>query len=204
MKVLALACLIVIGGFFIFNKHSKPQSLCPLTNANILTLGDSLANGYGVDENDSFAMQTPKILGKNAIKRGINGETTTGLLGRIDRELQVDNIAAIIISIGGNDFLRKIDSSTTRQNLDLIVKKAKAKNKCVVLLGVPDGVLGGLMGGVSSIYDDISSKYNVLLESSSMPSILKSSSLKVDQIHPNKEGHNIIANNLAKLIREAR
>lgn len=203
MKFIILACLIAIGGFFIFHKQS-PKSICPLNNANILTIGDSLANGYGVDENDSFAIQVPKILNKNPIKRGINGETTIGLLARIDRELQVENLAAIIISIGGNDFLKNVDKNTTKRNLDLIVEKAKAKNKCVVLLGVPDGVFNGLVGGVSSIYTDAASKYGVLLESKSMPEILKHSYLKVDQIHPNKEGHSIIAKNIVTLIKNAK
>lgn len=204
MKILLFICLIIIGGFFVFHHKSTKSGICPLNNANIITLGDSLANGFGVDENDSFAMQIPRILGKNAIKSGIDGEISTELLARIDKELQVPNIAAIIISIGGNDFLRKTNSDLTKRNIEAIVKKAKLKSSCVVLLGVPDGILGGLVGGVSSIYKDIADKENILLESNAMPRILKQHALKVDEIHPNSEGHSIIAQNIANLIKTAK
>ncbi|WP_181881743.1 GDSL-type esterase/lipase family protein [Helicobacter sp. MIT 14-3879] len=201
MKILLLVIIIIAGGFFFFNQKTSKKSICPLNNTNIITIGDSLANGFGINNEDSFAIQIPKKLNKNATKRGIDGETTSGLLQRIDSELNKNNIAAIIISIGGNDILRNINKEKTKQNLDLIVKKAKEKTSCVVLLGVPDGVLGSIVGNVSPIYNEIANKYNVLLESSSMPKILKSSSLKVDQIHPNKEGHSMIADNIVGLIK---
>lgn len=195
---------MILGGFFLLNSNSSKSGICPLDKSNIITLGDSLANGFGVSESDSFAMQIPQMLGKNAIKQGIDGEVSTELLARIDRELQAPNIAAIIISIGGNDFLRKTDSDLVKRNITAIVKKAKAKSSCVVLLGVPDGIFGGLIGGVSSIYKDIAKSENILLESSSMPHILKQHALKVDEIHPNKDGHKIIAESITNLIKSAK
>lgn len=204
MKLFLLICLVILGGFFLLNSKSSKSGICPLDKSNIITLGDSLANGFGVSESDSFAIQIPQMLGKNAIKQGIDGEVSTELLARIDRELQAPNIAAIIISIGGNDFLRKTDSDLVKRNITAIVKKAKAKSSCVVLLGVPDGIFGGLIGGVSSIYKDIAKSENILLESSSMPRILKQHSLKVDEIHPNKDGHKIIAESITNLIKSAK
>lgn len=195
---------MILGGFFLLNSNSSKSGICPLDKSNIITLGDSLANGFGVSESDSFAMQIPQMLGKNAIKQGIDGEVSIELLARIDRELQAPNIAAIIISIGGNDFLRKTDSDLVKRNITAIVKKAKAKSSCVVLLGVPDGIFGGLIGGVSSIYKDIAKSENILLESSSMPHILKQHALKVDEIHPNKDGHKIIAESITNLIKSAK
>lgn len=195
---------MILGGFFLLNSNSSKSGICPLDKSNIITLGDSLANGFGVSESDSFAMQIPQMLGKNAIKQGIDGEVSIELLARIDRELQAPNIAAIIISIGGNDFLRKTDSDLVKRNITAIVKKAKAKSSCVVLLGVPDGIFGGLIGGVSSIYKDIAKSENILLESSSMPRILKQHALKVDEIHPNKDGHKIIAESITNLIKSAK
>ncbi len=203
MKFLVIIGIVALCGFFIL-RDSTPKGVCPLNGTHIITLGDSLANGFGVDENDSFAIKVPQILGKSAIKLGIDGEISSGLLARIDSELQGKNLGAIIISIGGNDFLRKLDRATTEQNIKAIVQKAKAKSSCVVLLGVPDGILGGLAGGVSRVYYDISESEGVLLESSAMPQILKQHSLKVDEIHPNKDGHAIIAQNIAELIKKAK
>lgn len=203
MKILAAICAVALC-YFLFFRESTPKGLCPLNGESIITLGDSLANGFGVNENDSFAIQTPRILGKNALKLGIDGEVSAELLARIGRELSDKNPSAIIISIGGNDFLRKFDKATTAQNIRAIVQKAKAKTSCVVLLGVPDGILGGLAGGISSVYYDIAKDEGVLLESSAMPQILKQHALKVDEIHPNKDGHAIIAQNIAELIKNAK
>ena len=203
MKLFAIICAVALC-WFVFFRESAPQGLCPLNGDSIITLGDSLANGFGVSDEDSFAIQIPRILGKNAIKLGIDGEVSAELLARISRELNDKNPAAVIISIGGNDFLRKFDKATTAQNIRAIVQKAKAKTSCVVLLGVPDGILGGLVGGVSSAYYDIAKTEGVLLESEAMPQILKQHSLKVDEIHPNKDGHAIITQNIAELIRKAK
>lgn len=204
MRALLAICLVALCGFLFFKNSSQNRRICDMSGDTIITLGDSLANGYGVSENDSFAIKTALNLRKRAIKRGIDGEVSAGLLSRIDSELNSQNLAAIIISIGGNDFLRKIDKATTERNIREIVRKAKAKNTCVVLLGVPDGLLGGLTGGVSSIYIDIAKSEGILLEKSAMPKILKQHSLKIDEIHPNSDGHAIIAENIAKLIMDAK
>lgn len=204
MRALLAICLVALCGFLFFKNSSQNRRICDMSGDTIITLGDSLANGYGVSENDSFATKTALNLRKRAIKRGIDGEVSSGLLSRIDSELNSQNLAAIIISIGGNDFLRKIDKATTERNIREIVRKAKAKTACVVLLGVPDGLLGGLAGGVSSIYTDIAKSEGILLEKSAMPKILKQHSLKIDEIHPNSEGHAIIAENIAKLIMDAK
>ena len=204
MRALLAICLVALCGFFFFKNSSQNRRICDMSGDTIITLGDSLANGYGVSENDSFAIKTALNLRKRAIKRGIDGEVSSGLLSRIDSELNSQNLAAIIISIGGNDFLRKIDKATTERNIREIVRKAKAKTTCVVLLGVPDGLLGGLTGGVSSIYTDIAKSEGILLEKSAMPKILKQHSLKIDEIHPNSDGHAIIAQNIAKLIMDAK
>ena len=204
MRAFLAICLVALCGFLFLKNSSQNRRICDMSGDTIITLGDSLANGYGVSENDSFAIKTALGLQKRAIKRGIDGEISAGLLSRIDSELNSQNLAAIIISIGGNDFLRKIDKATTERNIREIVRKAKAKTTCVVLLGVPDGLLGGLTGGVSSIYTDIAKSEGVLLEKSAMPKILKQHSLKIDEIHPNSEGHAIIAENIAKLIMNAK
>ncbi len=203
MKYILLAIAIIVGGIYI--KHSRPKNthICPLNNTYILTLGDSLANGFGVNESDSFAIKIPQALHKIPIKRGIDGETTNDLLARINSELsQTNNLAGVIISIGGNDFLRKYDEHIIKQNLDNIIKQTKRYTTCIVILGVPSGVISGITGNISPIYKEIANKYDVIIDATSMPKILKDNDLKVDQIHPNQAGHTIIANNIVQLIQQ--
>ncbi len=204
MKYTIFAVLIILT-FVITAKNDKSnnKSICSLTNQNLVTIGDSLANGYGIDANDSFAIQTAKLLNKKPIKLGKNGETTSQLLQRIDNTLnKIQSIAAIIISIGGNDFLRNVDKRTTEANLDKIINIAKKHTSCIILLGTPGDIKDNILGNVSTIYAKIASKHNILLEKKSMNQILKSNNLKIDQIHPNIEGHNIIAKNIAQLVNQ--
>lgn len=201
MKYLVIFAIIIMAVIYI-NKGNTNNHICQLKGENIITIGDSIANGFGVNSNDSFAIKSAKLLNKNPIKMGINGETSAGLLMRIDKTLSsIDNIAAIFISIGGNDFLRNIDRNITESNIDKIVENSKKYTNCIVLLGIPSSVSGSILGNVSPIYNNISKKYNILVESKSMVEILKDRTLKVDQIHPNEAGHNMIATNISTLIK---
>ena len=69
----------------------------------------------------------------------------------------------------------------------------------MVVLGVPDKPLGL----VADFYEDIASEQKIILDTS-MGKILRSGSLKVDQIHPNAQGHEIIAQNISNLIKKAK
>ena len=202
MKYLVILAVIIVAIIYI-NQGDTNKHICQLRGDNIITIGDSIANGFGVENNNSFAIKSARLLNKNPIKMGINGETSTGLLTRIDKALSSTNsIAAVFISIGGNDFLRNIDRNITESNLDKIVENTKKYTNCIVLLGIPSSVSGSILGSVSPIYDNIATKYNILVESKSMTEILKNRDLKVDQIHPNEAGHSIIANNIATLIKD--
>ena len=200
MKYL-IAFAIVIFVFVKINSSQKiPSKLCPLKEDSIVVLGDSLANGYGVGERESFALKIPITLNKKPSKMGIDGETTIGLLNRMDLALDsIPSIAAIIISIGGNDFLRKIERSQTLSNLESIILKAKKRTNCVILLGVPSSIYSN---GVDSMYINLAKKYKLILDSISMPLIFKNRDLRVDAIHPNENGHSLIAKNMLDLINQ--
>lgn len=199
--ILIIAIVAFIGYKLTIDNISSSKKICQLNNTNIITIGDSLANGYGVAENESFAFQVPKNLNKNPYKLGINGETTSELLARFDSTIAgIKDIGAIIISSGGNDFLKKQDKQNTKINLEKIINKAKAYTDCVIMLGVPSGLLGGLSGNVDSMYYELAKKQNIILDDKSMPKILISPNLKIDQIHPNSSGHQIITKNIITLI----
>ena len=200
MQKITIVLAIVLVAVFVGTRSNSPKSICDLKGENIITIGDSVANGFGVSLNDSFAFKVANKFGKNAIKLGIDGEVSSELLGRIDKEISsIGSVAAILISIGGNDILRKIPQTTTQSNLNQIVQKAKNYSKCVVILGVPDKPLGGVAG----FYEDIAQNQGIILDTS-MTKILRSSSLKVDQIHPNPQGHDIISENISNLIRKSK
>lgn len=74
----------------------------------IIALGDSLTLGYGLPDEESYPSQLTARLGKDGYdysvqNAGISGDTTAGLLSRIDWTLEGANPALIILAIGSND-----------------------------------------------------------------------------------------------------
>lgn len=202
MKYIPIFILALLFIKFTFYNTNKYTGLCPIDKDNLVTIGDSLANGYGVNLVDSFAYKIANNLNQKEIKLGINGEITSELLSRIDSELtSINNISAIIISIGGNDFIRGIDKNIIKNNLNMIIKKAKNYSSCVVVLGVPSDVKSAIIGGVDAVYKNVIKENNVILDDISMPKILKTYNLKLDAIHPNAAGHQIITDNIIDKIK---
>ena len=118
-----LTSVFLIGALFSVKAQEKKT---------ILFFGDSIVAGYGIEPQQAFpALIQDKIdsLGLNyeVINGGLSGETSAGGLRRIDWVLQ-RNIDVMILELGGNDGLRGIDLSSTKENLQQIIDKALVKN----------------------------------------------------------------------------
>lgn len=168
----------------------------------ILFFGDSIAAGYGIEPQQAFpAIIQNKIdsagLNYEVINGGLSGETSAGGLRRIDWVLQRD-IDIIVLELGGNDGLRGIDLSSTKENLQQIIDKAKAKNPDVeiILAGmqVPPNLGTDYTQEFQNLYPELAKENNLVL----IPLILdkvggKDEYMQPDQIHPNVQGHKVVA-----------
>lgn len=128
MKKILLIFLVIFGAIFLYSKKDR-QSTCDLKGQNILILGDSIANNYGLDTKDNFGYKIATALNKKAIIKGVNGLTSTGLLARLDDDFSgISDIGAVLISIGGNDILRQVNarqaSKTLKKSQILLEQKA--------------------------------------------------------------------------------
>ncbi|WP_348653570.1 GDSL-type esterase/lipase family protein, partial [uncultured Psychrobacter sp.] len=87
----------------------------------ILALGDSLTEGLGVDKKDNYPAQLEDRLqamgykNTEVINSGLSGETSTGLVNRLDWVLQTKPDVTIL-TIGANDAIRGIDVATIEAN----------------------------------------------------------------------------------------
>lgn len=75
--------------------------------ATIVALGASNTYGKGVERNQAYPAQLEAILrakGSNVqvVNAGINGDTTEGMLGRLDQAVP-NGTSAVILQPGGND-----------------------------------------------------------------------------------------------------
>ncbi len=168
----------------------------------ILVFGDSIAAGLGVDPEQAFpAVIQEKIdsvgLNYEVLNGGLSGETSAGGLRRISWVLQ-RKVDIMILELGGNDGLRGIDLSSTKENLQEIINKAQEKypDIQVIIAGmqVPPNLGIEYTNEFVNLYPDLAEENNLPL----IPLILDKVGgydeyMQPDQIHPNAAGHRVVA-----------
>jgi acyl-CoA thioesterase-1 len=180
----------------------------PSAQKTILFFGDSLTAGYGLSPEEAFPALIEKQLNKagtrvKVVNAGLSGETSAGGLGRIDWILR-QPVDIFVLELGANDGLRGLPVAQTITNLQAIIDKVKARqpNVKIVLAGmmVPPNMGQKYANDFRSIYPDLAKKNNAILIPFLLDGVAGDEKLnQADGIHPNVEGHQIIASNLAKV-----
>ena len=147
--------------------------------------------------------QLQKLTGWDIINGGISGDTSAQALSRLPALLQRQP-KLVIISIGGNDFLRKFSEAETRANIAKIIDSVQKENIPAVLVGVPHLSVGALFGHLSDhpLYQELAEQYTIPLFGGAWSEILSDEKLKSDQIHANAAGYKAFAEKLEKFLRE--
>jgi acyl-CoA thioesterase I len=179
------------------------------TVKTILFYGDSLTAGYGLSADEAFPALIDKKLkqqGKNwkAVNGGLSGETSAGGLSRIDWMLR-QPVDIFVLELGGNDGLRGLPLEQTTSNLQGIIDKVKAKNPNVkiVLAGmmVPPNMGPEYTEKFKSVYPELARKNKATLIPFLLDGVGGVEKLNLpDGIHPNVEGHKIVAETVWKAI----
>lgn len=171
----------------------------PLT---ILALGDSLTEGLGVANDANYPAQLEarlKELGYQDIKvinSGLSGETSTGLVNRLDWVLQTKPDITIL-TIGANDAIRGIDVATVEANIRTVVKRLQDNDIQVILGGMQiyDNLGSDYVQSFAAMYPRIAKDMNVTLIPFFLDGVGGDPKLnQADAIHPTKEGYTIIVN----------
>ncbi len=190
-KVLFIACVL-------FFQASSPPKV-------ILFYGDSLTAGYGLSPEEAFPALVEKNLNKTdkkvkVVNAGLSGETSAGGFSRIDWILR-QPVDIFVLELGGNDGLRGLPVNQTRKNLQGIIDKVKAKypNCKIVLAGmmVPPNMGKEYTEEFKSVYPELAKKNKATLISFILDGVGGIEKLnQPDGIHPNVEGHQIIASKI--------
>lgn len=153
----------VAGGLMLALTVSAAQA-----EVDILALGDSLTQGYGLAEQDGLVPQLRGWLAERGhevrlVNAGVSGDTTAGGLARFDWSLTPE-IDAVIVALGGNDLLRGIDPASTRANLDAILQIAETKGLEVLLIGMsaPGNFGPGYKADFDAIYPNLAERYDTV------------------------------------------
>jgi acyl-CoA thioesterase-1 len=128
------ACLLLL---LLWLPGSALASSCTL-----LIVGDSLSSGYGLESWQGWVDLLDSRLQQSAprwqvVNASISGDTTQNGLQRLQPALERHRPQGVLVGLGGNDALRGTPPAVIRQNLQTMVRQARAAGAWVVLLDAP-------------------------------------------------------------------
>nr|WP_276556612.1 arylesterase [Rhodoblastus acidophilus] len=161
----------------------------------IVALGDSLTAGYGLPADAAFPVVLQKALREKGmdveiVNGGVSGDTSAGLLARLDWMLG-DGADAAIVEIGANDMLRGFDPSDTRKNIDEILDHLRERKIPFLIAGMRAAPnLGGAYAAqFEPIYPTLARKYQAPLYPFFLDGVVGEKALQLpDGLHPSKAG----------------
>jgi len=183
--LLALAVLLLAA-------CSQPKETALPPGTRVLALGDSLTAPHGVQPGEDWPTLLGKKTGWVVINAGISGDTSAGALARLPALLDEHKPQLVLVTLGGNDMLRKMPQAQTAANLGRMLDLAKASGAKAVLLATPKpSIAGAVFNNLSAadFYAEVAKEKKVPLIRDALPEVLSDTALKGDQLHPNAAGH---------------
>ena len=197
LLAVALAPLTACG-------RKTPRAQAVPAGATVLALGDSLTSGVVASSDTAYPAVLQQLTGWKVVNGGVSGDTSAQALARLPGLLQQHQPALVIVSIGGNDFLRRQTASDTRARVRQICEQARASGAQVLLVAVPELSLLAAAGRLSdhALYEDIADELKIPLHRKGWSAVLADARLRSDQIHANAPGYAQFAQGLVDTLRD--
>jgi acyl-CoA thioesterase-1 len=199
--------VLALAGF----AAALPDPVSAQTGAplKIVAFGDSLTAGYGLPAREAFPAsleRTLKAKGHNVRieNAGVSGDTASGGLSRVEWSI-ADGTDAVIVELGANDMLRGVEPKVTRQALDDILAKLKARNIPVLLSGMRAAPNMGAdyVREFEAIFPALAQKYDVVFYPFFLDGVAADPKLALrDGVHPNGAGVQIIVDGILPKVEE--
>ena len=193
--VVATSLLAAIAGCG--RKQAARAQLVP-AGSTVLALGDSLTYGTGASPETAYPTVLAELSGWNVVNAGVSGNTSAQALELLPGLLAEHQPKLVIVSIGGNDFLRQLPEADTRANIIAICRQALGSGAQVLLVAVPKVSMVAALGQMSDhpLYADIAAELNVPLQREGWSKVLGDSKLRSDAVHANAQGYVQFAHSL--------
>lgn len=173
----------------------------------VLFLGDSLTEGYQLAKEDAF----PAIIEANLKKKhpdlttingGVSGATSASALKRLGWYVK-SKPDIMVLALGANDGLRGLDLKETEKNLISVIEKAQSEKIQVVMVGMkmPTNYGEPYRSNFEKLFPALAKKYKLPLVPFLLDGVGGNPKLNLaDGIHPNPEGHKIMAKTIQKVL----
>ncbi len=184
-----LAVIILFAGYRIFvsSRQVKTDSVSYNT---IICFGDSLTFGTGADPGLDFPSQLSKMISKPVINAGVPGDTTARALKRLQRDVLSKSPDLVLITLGGNDLKNGVAKDIAFRNLKRIVETIQARGARVIVGGLRFPLRDR---GFARGYKDLADQTGAVLIPDIYRDIMGDRKLMSDPIHPNGNGHKVMA-----------
>ncbi len=171
----------------------------------VLALGDSLTAGYGLDPEQAWPALLAARTGWQIVNGGVSGDQTADALARLPALMDAHAPKLVLVTLGGNDMLRKLPEAQTRGNLARILALTGSRGAQPVLLATPRPSVAGVVFqrlSAAPFYAEIARERKVPLIEDAIAEVLSDPDLKLDQLHPNAEGQRVLADKLFDALRK--
>ena len=178
----------------------------------LVFFGDSITAGYGLEDpaRDAYPALIQRRIDSErlpwkVVNAGLSGDTTAAGLRRVDWVLR-QPVDLFVLALGGNDGLRGISPALTADNLGAIIGRVRARypSAAILLAGMrmPPNMGEDYTREFASAFPATAEKERVEL----IPFLLEGVGGRpqynqADGIHPNVEGHALIAEALWPVLR---
>ncbi len=197
-KLIFIFCLLLWAGLLL---SERAQSAEPTT---ILFLGDSLTEGYGVDESKAYPVLVGAALDVKVLNGSVSGSTTASGLSRLKWFLKAKP-THMLLALGANDGLRGLKLEDSKKNLEAIIKLAKSNSIRVVLAGMlmPPNYGESYRNEFKTMYEGLTKEYKLDFIPFLLEGVAGKPEFNIsDGIHPNEAGHAIISKLVTKKFKE--
>ena len=174
----------------------------------LLILGDSISAGFGIKESQNWTTLMKSSFskeGKNLkiINSSISGDTTSGGLSRISRDLNTYKPDFVLVELGGNDALRGYPISRIKQNLLKIISIISNNQSIPIIMQIkiPPNYGKKYIEAFENIYSEVASETDAKLISFMLENVaLREDLMQPDGIHPNEKAQPVIAEQIKEEI----
>lgn len=182
-----------------------PQAQALPAGSTVLALGDSLTSGVGATPDTAYPTVLQSLTGWQVVNGGVSGDTSAQALARLPALLQEHQPRLVIVSIGGNDFLRQMSAGAAKATIREISRTAQAAGAQVLLVAVPQVSL--LAAGTGSLkdhplYTELAEELKLPLHADGWADVLSKPDLRADTVHANAQGYRQFAEGLVQTLRK--
>lgn len=202
--LLLLAAALAAGWSGCSRAPTRGQPVPP--GARVLALGDSLTWGTGAPAEAAYPAVLARLSGWDIVNAGVPGDTTAQALQRTPALLAEHRPALVLLSIGGNDLLRRQDEGAARANIERIVKAVRGSGAQALLIAVPRPTIAARVTGSLDdhpMYVELAEALALPLHAGGWSQVLADERLRADAIHANAAGYERFAQGLLATLRTA-